>query len=217
MPGIYAVRDSNSHGWVEAYFPGYGWIPFEPTPGAYLPVVMVPGGAASGEFEGPFVSGFDFDCLDEFDLECGAPLEPLPGEGGFPGGSADGGALPPWVWVIVALAAVAASGLAARWGYRRYLAAAGDPVTVYGRLRDLAAFGGLSAAGPRTPYQFAQQLTRRLPAYRESVDVIVESYVRARYSGRPPSQQDGGRLADAWLSVRYPLLRLSLLRRARIL
>ena len=214
----YAVNDSHSHAWVEVYFPGYDWIPFEPTPGAHLPVVMVPGGAADGEFEGPFLGGLDFDCIDEFDLECGVPLEPLPGEGELSGDSADGGTLPPWVWVIVALAAVAASGLAARWGYRRYLAVAGDPVTVYGRLRDLAAFGGLNAAGPRTPYQFAQQLTRRLPAYRESVDVIVESYVRARYGGRTPSrQQDGGRLADAWLSVRYPLLRLSLLRRARIL
>ena len=213
----YTVTDSHSHGWVEVYFPGYDWIPFEPTPGAYLPVVMVPGGAAAGEFEGPFVAGFDFDCIDEFDLECGAPLEPLPGEGGLPGDFADGGALPPWVWVIVALAAVAVSGLAARWGYRRYLAVAGDPVTVYGRLRDLAAFGGLNVAGPRTPYQFAQQLTRRLPAYRESVDVIVGSYVQARYGGRTLSQQDGGQLADAWLSVRYPLLRLSLLRRARIL
>jgi len=28
----YAVRELNAHAWVEAYFPGYGWIPFEPTP-----------------------------------------------------------------------------------------------------------------------------------------------------------------------------------------
>ena len=26
------VTSSDAHSWVEAYFPGYGWIPFEPTP-----------------------------------------------------------------------------------------------------------------------------------------------------------------------------------------
>lgn len=29
----YLVRNSNAHAWVEAYFEGIGWIPFEPTPG----------------------------------------------------------------------------------------------------------------------------------------------------------------------------------------
>ena len=28
----YVVRGSNAHSWVEAYFPGYGWIDFDPTP-----------------------------------------------------------------------------------------------------------------------------------------------------------------------------------------
>lgn len=30
----YVVRASNAHSWVEAYFPGYGWIDFDPTPAA---------------------------------------------------------------------------------------------------------------------------------------------------------------------------------------
>jgi hypothetical protein len=28
----YVVRASDAHSWVEAYFPGYGWISFDPTP-----------------------------------------------------------------------------------------------------------------------------------------------------------------------------------------
>jgi transglutaminase-like putative cysteine protease len=28
----YVVRDVDAHSWVEAYFPRYGWVPFDPTP-----------------------------------------------------------------------------------------------------------------------------------------------------------------------------------------
>ncbi len=215
--GSYAVTDSHSHGWVEVYFPGYDWIPFEPTPGAALPVVMAPGGVAGSEFDGPFIGGLDFDCIDEFDLECGVPLEPLPGDGSLTGGVGEGGGPAPWMWAIVALASATALGMAGRWGHRRYLSATGDPITAYRRLRELAAFGGLTGGDPRTPYQFGQQLGRRLPAHRESVDAIVDSYVRARYGARTVNAREGARLTDAWLGLRYPLLRLSLLRRTRVL
>ena len=31
--GTWTVTDHDAHTWVEAWFPGYGWLPFDPTPG----------------------------------------------------------------------------------------------------------------------------------------------------------------------------------------
>ncbi|WP_052339135.1 transglutaminase TgpA family protein [Gorillibacterium massiliense] len=40
--GTYSVRNSNAHSWVEVYFSGYGWIPFEPTAGFSVPLAASP-------------------------------------------------------------------------------------------------------------------------------------------------------------------------------
>jgi len=37
LTGLYVIRASDAHSWVEAYFPGSGWISFDPTPAGGLP------------------------------------------------------------------------------------------------------------------------------------------------------------------------------------
>lgn len=40
ITGNYVIRARDAHAWVEGYFPGYGWITFDPTPGGAVESVQ---------------------------------------------------------------------------------------------------------------------------------------------------------------------------------
>jgi transglutaminase-like putative cysteine protease len=43
----YLVKSNDLHAWVEVFFPGYGWLAFEPTPSRSNPVAEAPGAYAN--------------------------------------------------------------------------------------------------------------------------------------------------------------------------
>ena len=205
---IYAVTDSNSHAWVEVYFPGYSWVSFEPTPGAALPEAMLPGGNVGTNITSRLGSGFDFSCVGvTFDPECIEPLEGLQTEGDLSGETAVGPRVPPWVWLTIAAGLPAFLLAFAAWAYSKYISAPYEPAAIFARMQSLATLSGLARSTPtRTPYQFGQQLGRLVPEQRERVDFIVESYVLSRYGGRALSEDQRDQLRRAWRRLRFNLL-----------
>ena len=84
--------------------------------------------------------------------------------------------------------------------------------------RRLGILGRLNAVGPiphQTPLQYLQRLSEQLPAQRENLSVIVNTYILNRYGHRELGEEEGDRLTQAWVGVRLPML-FHLLRRRNV-
>ena len=195
--GTFLVRDGDGHGWAEVYFPGYGWVEFEPTPGRQAPNLLVPepedepgpsdipsfGGDASPFEEDPFIIGG------------GGPRFPLNRPWYAPVlGYA------PWALLPLALALLAA---AAWW---LWLATPPRVEVAYRRLGLLAALAGARPQASHTPYELARALEERLPTLGREVRAVVDLYVRVRYGRRRPTAEDHAHLAEVWRRLRRGLL-----------
>ena len=216
---VFAVTDSHSHAWLEIYFPGYGWIPFEPTPGKTLP------GARQAEPEqfrtSPIglanLESDDDICFDEFsDLdECsdsGESQSDIDLNADAGGGRSLIGL---WLWFLAALAGLIVVGGTGRWLWRRFLATPDNPRVAFRRMTTLAS---LASAGPeefQTPYQFGNQLRQVLPAQETPVSIIVAAYVRSRYGNKYSTASERRLLAVAWRRLRLPMLWAVIRRRVR--
>ncbi len=140
--GEYLVTGSNMHTWVEAYFPGVGWYPFNPTPGFSMPAAME---ANAPRPELPLAGGLQSNENDPGKrrlAQDGTRQKPkeqnqnLAGQAANAGRSGEGGA-PVWpLFVLAPFLLVAAVPLS-----KRALLARDRPEDLYrdltGRLRDV--------------------------------------------------------------------------------
>ena len=120
----------------------------------------------------------------------------------------------PWV---IGIGGVLIILVAAGWtAWRFLLATPKDVRSTYRRLRRLGRFAALAPAPHQTPHQWAATVLQALPEQRSEVLRIVDAYTLSAYSGRTfdESAGDGDNdVADAWNTVRFPLLWYALRRR----
>ena len=110
--GSYVVRNTDAHAWTEVYFPGFGWIRFEPTPAgqgtATPPNYMTSGTGSGGLNTSPILgatAGPGSSKTGPHDSGANR-IRPETGAGGAVAGSPGGRAGTPWT--AVALAVIAA-------------------------------------------------------------------------------------------------------------
>lgn len=209
--GISTVHENHAHTWVEAYFPRYGWITFEPSSIRPLPTrVQEPQEAvATEEPETRPVAAnrLTREELDELlDMQDGGTLV-LP-ERPFLA-TLPGIALVVFATLLVVFGLVAGI-LAIAWrrgtrGLPRYQ----QP---YAQLMRLGRwFGTLRATPADTPYEVAEGLSRQIPASRGAIHELTSVYVEGTYSNRLPAANPW----PAWLTARRDVIRGLFRRRLR--
>lgn len=213
--GGYLYRESNAHAWPEVYFPGYGWIRFEPTSARSVPNREPAPAPAVTSADGTVIDGGS---------SAGGPgglLPNDPAERGLTDGGGGGttvAAPPSRFWevtrIVVPVLAVIAVLLSALWLFGlRGLSSSGQ---FYARMTRSGRLAGIRPPPGATPYEWARAVGARVPDARRSLDQITDLYVRERYAGKPPTVQELRLVRRAWLALRGTLVKSVLsFRRAR--
>jgi protein-glutamine gamma-glutamyltransferase len=105
--GEYRVRDLDAHSWVEVYFTGIGWVPFDPTPTASPAESQSAGVAAT--------SAAAADAGEVSGRRGGVAAERVSPSGGID----SGGGMPDWVVPVLILLAITLAGAAGWYVLRR--------------------------------------------------------------------------------------------------
>ena len=213
---LYMVSDHHSHGWTEVYFPDYGWIPFEPTPGKEIPVAIPPEKARPGSTAEGSADAGDLPC--EIEEEC-EDFESLFDDEEL---AATIGTTAQWTetvraalpWLI-GLGAAAVLLVLAAWVIWRWLLATPRNVTgAYRRLQRLGAMASFPMREHQTPHQWGSRLAAAMPEQQAAIQRIVNAYTRQTYSGRTPADaDDSSGISEAWKTIRFPLALYALRRR----
>ena len=194
--GAYEVLGLNYHSWVEAYFPNYGWIRFEPTPPDAI------------EFGG---QGADFSPLPEEEVaieEFGEILEDEDEEP-FNVDFTPRSEIPGWLVALLAIvgaAVIAAPVLFWReWWWK--LRALPRPDELFAKMCRLGGALGMRKRPEQTPLEYAAMLSTAMPDQRERIERITQAYLLRRYSPGIVPLGDLRGAEGSWASLRWAMFR----------
>jgi transglutaminase-like putative cysteine protease len=162
----FEVDSRDAHAWPELYFPGLGWVPFEPTPSrgivpAYATEAAAPSGASTNERNDALTPG---DGSSRAPVPTFAPV-PLPGAGTTTAADPRAAQALYGVGAVLLLALLVASPRLARARVRRRRlsmsdrgSGAGPATPAWAELRDLATDYGVAPGASETPRHFSRRL-----------------------------------------------------------
>ncbi|MBF8290509.1 MAG: hypothetical protein HW391_1477 [Chloroflexi bacterium] len=201
--GTEVVRNSAAHAWVEVFFPGYGWVDFDPTGGDVAELAPLPSGAPASPTPRP-----SFNLVtDRPGFSEGTEPSRSPGTTG-PGGGTTGGSLAgPFIAIgaLLVVGVVALGFIAWRRGPRPI-----HPTTAWGSIGRLAARFGLGPRASQTVYEYAGALGDAMPLVRPELRTVAHAKVEIAYGRRDLDPDRLRAVAEAHRRLRLALLRLGL-------
>jgi transglutaminase-like putative cysteine protease len=206
--GKYVVKELDAHAWVEAYFPNYGWIEFEPTP-SQAPFLRIDSdllGSANlpGDIEDREIYDPDNPRLEGDDGGLGR-LDPG-GEAGVAGTTTLERFDP--VPVLSLLAALIAILLLAFARFQIQFRGQRPIDAAWGKARLLASYAGYHSDPSQTAYEYAAMLGEAVPDAKSPIQDIADARIRDRYTPAGATEADADRAMDAWRRLARTLFAL---------
>ncbi len=195
----YVVEHQDAYAWVEVYFPGHGWVEFNPSPDR--PADLRPG-QKSDEFIVPPLSLED---LRDLPAAIGGffPFGEVGGGAGAAPSESSGSGYTLWVTLALTAFLTAVVGSAAL-GWRRSVAGLPYPQQLWEKTVRIASWAGQPPQPGQTPSGFARVLTRRFRGVRD-INLLADAYNRSRFGRKNADADERERLAQVWTHLRGPL------------
>lgn len=205
----YIVTNMQAHAWVEVYFEGCGWIPFEPT-SPFRSKFYVDSSQEEVSYSGNYSPAYD-DYMDM--MERYANRTPsMPTSANLAGQEK---VLRPRV--ILAFAALFVIAALILWllfntisrRFRLYklfnLPAKQCVLKLYNYYVSALSIEGISYKAAETPLQYSQRVDEILLLRPVKFDAITDIFIRARYSNRVPTDDDKKLICDFYESFNKEL------------
>ena len=199
--GTSLVRNSDSHAWVQVYFPDWGWIDFDPT-AEVATLAPIPSGSVDAS---PTAKASGSTAPVTRRPESANPRDD-PEAGLGAGGITGGGSAGPLIAIAILLAVIVAAIAAVVWrrGPRGPVSAEGT----YGSVTRLASRFGFAPRPNQTVYEYAGALADVLPMVRPELETVARAKVEVAYGGRVLGDDRMRSLREAHRRLRISLLRL---------
>ena len=197
----FTLTEKQAYAWPEVYFPGVGWVEFNPAP--TQPLIQRPGTVidkpATDDGTDPNIRN------DEPDLG----INPKPSTEQPQAAADTKGGGSPWP-TLITLAAIGAVALAlaggARFAWEYGLGGLSRPAQMWEKTQRLARLGKSGAKPHETPREFASRLGVEVPGT-QGARYIAGAYERVQFGHKQVSEDEAERLETAWTAVRNSLLR----------